>query len=80
MVKKYELTNETIEVGGKTLHRIRALRDFGNVKAGDLGGYIEKEDNLSHDGNCWVSGNAKVYGKAKVCGFAEIFGNTVIAI
>ncbi|UNF40277.1 hypothetical protein MNL09_07520 [Bartonella krasnovii] len=30
--KKYELTGETIEVGFKTLHRIRALRDFGDVK------------------------------------------------
>ncbi len=30
--KKYEFTGETIEVGFKTLHRIRALRDFGDVK------------------------------------------------
>ncbi|WP_375638621.1 hypothetical protein [Bartonella sp. AA16NXGY] len=79
-MKKYELTDETIEFDGRTLHRIRALRDFGYVKKGDLGGFIENESNLSHDGNCWISGNAKVYGKAKVCGFAEIFGNTVIAI
>lgn len=40
-MKKFELTNETIEYLGRTLHRIRALRDFSNVKAGDLGGYIE---------------------------------------
>ncbi|WP_375643790.1 MULTISPECIES: hypothetical protein [unclassified Bartonella] len=79
-MKKYEFTDEKTVFDGRTLHRIRALRDFGYVKKGDLGGFIEKEDNLSHDGNFWVSGNAKVYGKAKVCGFAEIFGNTVIAI
>ncbi|MET3590518.1 hypothetical protein ABID23_001634 [Bartonella silvatica] len=80
MEKKYELTDETIECDGKTLHRIKALRDFRHIKKNDLGGFIEHESNLSHEGDCWVSGNAKVYGKAKVCGFAEISGNTVIAI
>ncbi|EJF98611.1 hypothetical protein MEI_00181 [Bartonella vinsonii subsp. arupensis Pm136co] len=37
-MKKYELTDQTIDVDGFTLHRIRALRDFGKVKKGDLGG------------------------------------------
>ncbi|GAA5112388.1 hypothetical protein GCM10023261_16890 [Bartonella jaculi] len=59
--KKYEFTNETKQVGDYTLYRIRSLRDFGSVKAGDLGGFIEKEANLSHDGNCWVGDNAWVY-------------------
>lgn len=44
---KFELTSETKVVFGKTLYRIRALVDFGIVKAGDLGGFVEKEDNLS---------------------------------
>ena len=52
--KKYELTEEAIVVDGHKLHRIRALKDFADVKAGDLGGYVESEDNLSHEGNCWV--------------------------
>ncbi len=60
--KKYEFTDETIEVDGYILHRIRALRDFGSVHAGDLGGFIESEDNLSHDGTCWVHFGAWVYG------------------
>ena len=34
MKRKYELTNETKEINGCTLHRIVALRDFGNVKKG----------------------------------------------
>lgn len=59
-MKKYELTNECITFTGRKLYRIKALVDFGDVKAGELGGYIEKEDNLSHDGNAWVSDNAKV--------------------
>ena len=32
MEKKYKLTDETIEVNGKTLYRIEALKDFSNVK------------------------------------------------
>lgn len=60
-MKKYELTEETVTVYGKTLYRIRAVRDFGSVKTGEFGGYIEKEENLSHFGNAWVSGDAKVF-------------------
>lgn len=48
MGDKYILTDEVITVGGHALHRIRAVRNFGNIIAGQLGGYIEKEDNLSH--------------------------------
>ena len=58
--KKYELTDNTIEYDGKTLYQIKALKNFGNVKTGYLGGYVEKEENLSHEGNCWVDDNAKV--------------------
>lgn len=44
MEKKYRLLeNDTITVGGRTLYRIEALRDFADVKKGDKGGYIEKE-------------------------------------
>lgn len=38
----------------RTVRQIRALQDFGDVKAGDLGGYVESEANLSHTGECWV--------------------------
>ncbi|VEJ45271.1 Uncharacterised protein [Bartonella vinsonii] len=36
--KKYELTNETRVFGNRTLYRIKALRDFDDIKAGQLGG------------------------------------------
>ena len=49
---KYELTDETFWLLTHKLHRIKALKDFGDVKKGDLGGWIEKESNLSQDGNC----------------------------
>ena len=61
MEKKYKLTEDFIFYKDKKLYRIQALKDFKSVKAGDLGGYIEKESNLSHEGNCWAYDNAKVY-------------------
>lgn len=60
------------------LYRIRALKDFGDVKAGDLGGYIESERNLSQEGNCWVSDEAKVYDNALVFGKTEVYDNAQI--
>ena len=76
--KKYGLTNETMEIEGHTLHRIRALKDFGNVKEGDFGGYIESEKNLSQEGNCWVGNDAKVYGIAKVYDDAKVYENAEV--
>ena len=73
-MKKYELTEETKVIGGKTLFRIRALRSFGDIKAGDLGGFIENERNLSHGGNAWVGDNAKVGGNAKVSDNVRVGG------
>lgn len=68
-MKKYELTAEFIEKWGKKLFRIKALISFGSVEAGELGGYVEKEDNLAQNGNAWVCGDARV------CGNAEVYGN-----
>ena len=59
-MKKYELTSETKIVFGHILYRIKALSSFGYVSAGDLGGFLESEKNLSQNGNAWVSGNAEV--------------------
>lgn len=71
-MKKFELTSEFItNVLGTKLFRIKALIEFGDVSAGELGGYIEKEENLAQDGNAWVYGDAKVCGNAEVCGDAD---------
>ena len=70
-MKKFELTSEFVTFLGKKLFRIKALISFGNVKEGELGGYVEKEENLSNDGNAWVSGDAWVYGDAEVSGDAD---------
>ena len=77
--RKYELLEDDhIKLGESTARRIRALKDFESVKKGDLGGYIEKEDNLSHDGSAWVYGNAVVVGEAKVYDNAQIHDNVKV--
>ena len=85
-MKKFELTSEFItNIIGTKLFRIKALVEFGDVEAGELGGYIEKEENLDHDGNAWVSGDAQVYGdawvfgNARVSGDAQVFGNARVS-
>ncbi len=67
-----------MEYDGHTLHRIRALRDFGDVKAGDLGGWIESEDNLDPDKDAWVYDNAKVMDSARVEKYARVWGMACI--
>ena len=65
--KKYELLEEdTIEINGKTLYRIKAVKSFGKIKEGELGGYIESFHNLSDYGNAWVSDFAAVYENARI--------------
>ncbi len=81
----YELTDETVQYNGKTLYRIKALVDMPlhNVKAGDLGGFIEKHENLQEDawvyGNAEVSDSAEVYGRALVCGNDEVSDNAEVS-
>ena len=84
MEKKFELTEETLELYGHTLYRIKALKDFGSVHKGDIGGVVEKEDNLSQYGDCWIGddakvwGNAEVYGDAQVYGYVQVFGDAKV--
>jgi hypothetical protein len=84
---KYELIQEDFIVlpNGKHLHRIKALKSFGIIEKGDLGGYIEAEKNLSHFGNAWVFKKTKIYGNAGISGnaiidgTAHIFGNARVS-
>ena len=78
MEEKYILTSETMEINKHILHRIKALKDFGDVKKGDLGGWVEDIHNLSHKGNCWVYDDAAVYSEAKVMGNAKVFDGAEI--
>lgn len=77
-MKKYILTSDIINVNGIEMRRIKAIRDFGTIRTGSLGGYVESEKNLSHRGTCWVAGNAKVGGRARVSGNARVGGNALV--
>lgn len=90
-MKKYEFTGEEKVVDGITLRRIRAVRRFTQADAGEIGGWIQGEDNLSHDGNCWVgeeaivcnwarvTDDALVSGRAQVYYSAKISGDTYVS-
>ena len=80
---KYEITNiEHPELKG--LFRIRALKDFGSVRKGDLGGFIQSDYNLSQDGDCWIFNDAcvfykaQVYENARITEKAQIYGNAKV--
>ena len=79
--KQWEFTGETKIRFGITLKRIRAAVGFRLkcgivISKGELGGWIEKESNLS--GNAWVYGNARVCDNAVVCDNAWVSGNAVV--
>ena len=83
MERYFKLTEETkVNKAGVTLHRIVATRDSRHAKAGQLGGFIEKEENLG--GEAWVDNNAEVWGEAFVycCAYvgdnARVYGNSQI--
>lgn len=76
MEKKFELTEEfIINDSGIKVYRIKALKDFSDVKKGDFGGYVQQERNLSQFGNAWVHGDAQVQGDARVYENAKVCGN-----
>ncbi|MBR5046378.1 hypothetical protein IKX73_01975 [Candidatus Saccharibacteria bacterium] len=89
--KKFELTEETKEVDGHILHRIRAVIHIKSLyytidlKKGTLGGWVEKESNLSHVGACWIFHEGMVYGDARVSsagsvgGKAKVYGEAQIS-
>lgn len=83
--EKYEITDIAHEKY-PFLHRIRALRDIGKkVKAGELGGFVESESNLSTEddtswlfddsistGSAFVDQDACLYGRAVACDCAYV--------
>lgn len=59
-------------VDGRILYQIQRVSDM------TLGGFIEKESNLSQEGACWVADNAWVYGYATVRDDAQVYENALI--
>lgn len=64
--KKFLLTNYSKEYDGHILYRIRALKNFAGIKAGELGGYVAGEHNLSQYGNSWIQQDSMVFNLAYV--------------
>ena len=69
MGPKYEFTEQTLNYDGHILHQIRRLSD------GELGGWIESENNLNQDDDCWVADNGKVFEDAELSGDSIVCGN-----
>ena len=74
--KKFELT---AEINAHGCFRIRALIDFSDVKAGDLGGFVSREASVDESGDAWVYGNAQVSGDARVYGNARVYGSAWVS-
>jgi len=53
--------------------RIKALKSFGSVEKGDIGGYVTSEKNLSQDGNCWVFDKAEMHNKSRLFDDAKMY-------
>jgi len=78
--QKYEITDIAHE-RYPFLHRIRALCDISEeVKAGDLGGYVQTEDNLSYekDDTAWIFDNAIAAGESIVDKDAVLRDNAIV--
>ena len=76
---KYEITEESCELELKTLYRIRALKDFNDVKAGDIGGWVQTKNNLSQEGDCWIYDEAIAMDMARIRDSVRIKDNAIIS-
>ena len=80
MEKKFELTDKFVfNTFGIKLFQIKCTKSFKYAKEGDLGGYVEKDENLNQESDAWVSGNAQVSGDARVSGNAWVYGNARVS-
>ena len=79
MRRKFILTDETRKFNGGTQYRIKAVRDFGDVKKGQLGGFVEHEYQLDHNGKCWLYDNASIVGETGcVMENAKVYDTAII--
>lgn len=94
-MKKYRLTENSRlhdyqhdgELQQVRLWQIEALCAFSDVEAGQSGGWVEEEANLSQSGNCWlapdafiwdgacVEDNAIILGESEICRQARVSGH-----
>ena len=82
-MKKYELTKDVRTMNdGTKVYRIRALRDIEehDVIWGQMGGFVEKEFNLSQavSDTSWVDDEAVVMGQTELVGSVLVQHNSVV--
>lgn len=87
-MNKFRLSEETrsVQIGApgaketRTVRQLIALRNFADVTAGARGGWLEDEQGLSQDGDCWIyDENSVVYAEARVDGHARVTGHCEIS-
>lgn len=76
---KYKLTEEFKMYSGHKVYRIQSTSEFADVYNGELGGWVESENNLSKEGDCWIYDDAIVMGDAVVKGNAKVCDNAVVS-
>jgi len=70
---KYEL----IRNDNSSLYQIKALKDFGEITAGTMGGWVSSHENLSHEGDCWIHPNAFALGNSRIRDNAQLYDRTI---
>ena len=78
--KKFKLIykDKIVLENNKTLYRIISLKNFAGIKVGEVGGYVEREGNLSQKDNCWIYGDAMVFDDAYVKDNASVCDSAVV--
>lgn len=76
IIHEVEMPKEIKEIGAgaylEIIVRVKALKDFADVKAGDLGGFLAGNAELSQLGDCWIYNDAKALGGSKIEGNAQL--------
>jgi len=72
---KYRMIPASTPPGVPQLYYVEALKDFGDVREGDIGGQIESEHNLSQQGDCWVYKGALIAGGWRIQGDTQVYDN-----
>jgi hypothetical protein len=75
---KYFITDITHPII-PSLRRIQSLKDFSDVRKGDLGGYIDASSYLSHFGESWIYDDAIVRNSSAIIDDAIVTGKSIVA-
>lgn len=75
---KYKYTGRSTYYGYTKVKQIFATKDFGNVKKGQVGGWVERYDNLSQTDNSWIDIDSYVSGTSRIALDSQIISSNII--